>query len=125
MNKLLTGATLIGKLEEADAKIIAERQKALLARWEKEFKLDKLMTEKIKAVLDNVEKIATEPEAFEEAVKLLMSNPMFEERGEAFVRSIVKEIADTHKVDGSPTGARIPHIKHRRSAEKLDKDLKD
>jgi len=125
MNKLLTGATLVGKLEELDASIIAKKQKALLARWEKEFKLDKLMTEKIKAVLDNVEKIATEPRAFEEAVKLLMSNPMFEERGEAFVRSIVKEIADTHKVDGSPTGARIPGIKHRRSAEELNKDLED
>ena len=125
MNKILTGAELIGKIEELKASTIEKRQKVLLARFEKEFKLDKLMTEKIKAVLDNVEKIATEPKAFEEAVKLLMSNPMFEERGEAFVRSIVKEIADTHKVDGSPTGARIPHIKHRRSAEKLNKDLKD
>ena len=125
MNKLLTGATLIGKLEEVDAKIIAERQKALLARWEKEFKLDKAMTEKIKAILDNAEKIATEPEVFEAAVQDLLDNPLFAGKGERLIRSIVKEIADTHKVDGSPTGARIPHIKHRRSAEKLNKDLKD
>ena len=123
MNKLLTGATLVGKLEELDASIIAKKQKALLARWEKEFKLDKAMTEKVKAVLDNADKISKEPDVFEEAVKLLMSHPMFKERGEAFVRSIVKEIAATHKVDGSPTGARIPHLMHRRSAEQLDKDL--
>ena len=125
MNKLLTGATLVGKLEELDASIIAKKQKALLARWEKEFKLDKAMTEKIKAILDNAEKIATEPEVFEAAVQDLLDNPLFAGKGERLIRSIVKEIADTHKVDGSPTGARIPHIKHRRSAEKLNKDLKD
>jgi len=125
MNKLLTGATLVGKLEELDASTIAKKQKALLARWEKEFKLDKAMTEKIKAILDNAEKIATEPEVFEAAVQDLLDNPLFAGKGERLIRSIVKEIADTHKVDGSPTGARIPHIKHRRSAEKLNKDLED
>ena len=125
MNKLLTGATLVGKLEELDASTIAKKQKALLARWEKEFKLDKAMTEKIKAILDNAEKIATEPEVFEAAVQDLLDNPLFAGKGERLIRSIVKEIADTHKLDGSPTGARIPHIKHRRSAEKLNKDLKD
>ena len=130
MNKLLTGLTVVSKIEEVDAKIIAERQKVLLARWKKEFKLDKAMTEKIKSILDNAEKIATEPEVFKEAVKLLMSHPMFEKRGEKFVRSIVKEIADTHKgnngkKDGGPTGKGIPGLKSRRSAGELNKDLKD
>jgi len=125
MNKILTGAELIGKIEELKASTIEKRQKVLLARFEKEFKLDKLMTEKVKAVLDNAEKIATEPEVFKKAVQLLMSHPMFANRGEAFVQSIVQEIADTHKVNGSPTGKRIPSIKSRRSVEKLDKDLKD